>query len=72
MIVVLLELLEHLSIWNDEWRKNTMKIVKPGVDFITPINGTTILKRLEECGRVCYKSEGRITVDSALPLLPTS
>lgn len=24
-----------------------------------------ILKRLEECGRVCYKSEGKITDDSA-------
>ena len=42
-----------------------MKIVKPGVEFITPIDGTTILKRLEECGRVCYKSEDRITEDSA-------
>lgn len=42
-----------------------MKIVKPGVEFITPIDGTTILKRLEACGRVCYKSEGRITEDSA-------
>lgn len=42
-----------------------MKIVKPGVEFITPIDGTTILKRLEACGWVCYKSEGRITEDSA-------
>ena len=38
-----------------------MKIVKPGVEFITPIDGNVILKRLEECGRVCYKSESRIT-----------
>lgn len=37
-----------------------MKIIKPYVEFITPINGNTILERLEECGRVCYKSEGRI------------
>lgn len=37
-----------------------MKIIKPYVEFITPINGDTILERLEECGRVCYKSEGRI------------
>jgi len=42
-----------------------MKIIKPYVEFITPINGETILKRLEECGRVCYKSEGRITDGSA-------
>lgn len=39
-----------------------MKIIKPGFEFITPINGGVILKRLEECGRVCYKSEGKITV----------
>lgn len=42
-----------------------MKIVKPGVEFITPIDGNVILKRLEECGRVCYKSESRITETSA-------
>lgn len=42
-----------------------MKIIKPGIEFITPVKGDVILKRLEECGRVCYKSEGRITDDSA-------
>ncbi len=42
-----------------------MKIIKPSVEFITPVDGATILRRLEECGRVCYKSEDRITDDSA-------
>ena len=42
-----------------------MKIVKPSFEFITPINGDAILKRLEECGRVCYKSESKVTDDSA-------
>lgn len=42
-----------------------MKIIKPGIEFITPIRGDMILKRLEECGRVCYKSEDHITDDSA-------
>lgn len=42
-----------------------MKIVKPSFEFITPIDGDVILKRLEECGRVCYKSESKITDDSA-------
>lgn len=42
-----------------------MKIIKPGIEFITPVRGDVILKRLEECGRVCYKSEGHITDDSA-------
>ena len=42
-----------------------MKIIKPDVQFITPIDGATILKRLEQCGRVCYKSEAKITDTSA-------
>lgn len=42
-----------------------MRIIKPRVEFITPINGDVILKRLEQCGRVCYKSEGQITEGSA-------
>lgn len=42
-----------------------MKIIKPSVEFITPVDGAVILKRLEECGRVCYKSEGKTTEDSA-------
>lgn len=42
-----------------------MKIIKPDVQFITPIDGGTILKRLEQCGRVCYKSEDKITEGSA-------
>lgn len=42
-----------------------MKIIQPSIEFITPINGDAILKRLEQCGRVCYKSEDKITKDSA-------
>lgn len=42
-----------------------MKVVNAGVEFLTPIDGNTILKRLEECGRVCYKSEDRISEASA-------
>lgn len=42
-----------------------MKIIKSDVQFITPIDGATILKRLEQCGRVCYKSEDKITEGSA-------
>lgn len=43
-----------------------MKIIKPDVELITPIDGNVILKRIEECGRVCYKSEDKITDDSAV------
>lgn len=42
-----------------------MKIIKPSVEFVTPINAKIILERLEQCGRVCYKSEDRITDGSA-------
>jgi len=42
-----------------------MKIISPQIEFITPIDGTAVLKRIEQCGRVCYKSEGQITEGSA-------
>lgn len=42
-----------------------MKIRKPSVEFVTPIDGKAILEHIEECGRVCYKSEDRITDGSA-------
>lgn len=42
-----------------------MKIISPDVEFITPVDGAAILKRLEQCGRVCYKSEAKITDTSA-------
>lgn len=42
-----------------------MKIINADVEFITPIDGNVILRRIEECGRVCYKSEDRITDESA-------
>lgn len=42
-----------------------MKIINADVEFITSIDGAAILKRLEQCGRVCYKSEAKITDTSA-------
>ncbi len=42
-----------------------MKIIQPGVEIITPINGREILAHIEKVGRVCYKSENNITEDSA-------
>ena len=42
-----------------------MKFVNAGYEIITPIDGETILKRIEQCGRVCYKSEDLITNESA-------
>lgn len=42
-----------------------MKVIKPGFEIIDKVNGKEILKKIELCGRVCYKSEDRITEDSA-------
>lgn len=42
-----------------------MKIIKAGFEVVTPINGMEILKSIEQAGRVCYKSEDKITEDSA-------
>lgn len=42
-----------------------MKIIRPQVDLITTIDEKSILQHLEECGRICYKSENRIGDGSA-------
>lgn len=42
-----------------------MKIVKAGYEILTPIDGKSILKHIERCGRVCYKSEDNIVDGSA-------
>ncbi len=42
-----------------------MKIVKPYAEVIGNVDGSAILKHIELCGRVCYKSEDKITDDSA-------
>lgn len=42
-----------------------MRIVEPSVEIIDELNQDAILRKLELCGRVCYKSEDRITEDSA-------
>ena len=42
-----------------------MKIINPYVEIITPLDGHNILKHIEMCGRVCYKSEAKISDTSA-------
>jgi thymidylate synthase (FAD) len=42
-----------------------MKVIKPYFEFVDKINGLDILKKIEICGRVCYKSEGKIGDGSA-------
>ena len=41
-----------------------MKVIKPSYEILTPLDGTEILRFIEKVGRVCYKSEGKITEDS--------
>ena len=42
-----------------------MKIIRPSYEIIGEPDGQAMLKNIELCGRVCYKSEDRITADSA-------
>lgn len=43
-----------------------MYLIKPYYEILTPIKRDDILQFLEISGRVCYKSEDRITCDSAV------
>jgi len=42
-----------------------MRVIKPSVELLDQLDGKEMLKKIEKIGRVCYKSEDRITEDSA-------
>ena len=42
-----------------------MKIIEPSVELMTPFDGNEVLKFIEKCGRVCYRSEKNTTAESA-------
>jgi len=42
-----------------------MKLIKPYFEIFGSIDGKDILRKIEQCGRVCYKSEGKISDGSA-------
>lgn len=42
-----------------------MKVIKAKAEILFPVNGQEMLRRIEQIGRVCYKSEDKITDDSA-------
>lgn len=42
-----------------------MRVVQPSFKFMQEVDGKEILQRLERAGRVCYKSEDKITQGSA-------
>ena len=41
-----------------------MQIIQPSAELLGEIDGIAMLRHIERCGRVCYKSEWRITEDS--------
>ena len=42
-----------------------MKIIPPSFELLDSLNGEALLQKIELAGRVCYKSEAKITPDSA-------
>lgn len=46
-----------------------MKIIKPSIEILDELNPEAILKKLEIAGRVCYKSEDKITPESAVKFI---
>ena len=42
-----------------------MKVISPDVIILDEIDGAAILRKIEMCGRTCYKSENKITDSSA-------
>ena len=54
-----------------------MRLVKPSWEFMNPTfeaetDGAEMLKRIERAGRVCYKSEAKITEESAPTFVRTA
>ena len=46
-----------------------MRVISPSFEIINPPDGQEVLRHLELCGRVCYKSEGGIGEGSAARLV---
>lgn len=42
-----------------------MKIIRQAAKILAPTDGAEALRRIEQAGRNCYRSEGKITEDSA-------
>lgn len=42
-----------------------MKIINPHFEILSQVDGQAVLQHIERCGRVCYKSEDKITETSA-------
>jgi thymidylate synthase (FAD) len=46
-----------------------MKVVEPSFEIQDELDRSSLAVRLEACGRICYKSEDKITEDSAVPFV---
>lgn len=46
-----------------------MKIIEPSFEILTPLERDLMLRAIEVAGRTCYKSEGKMTYDSAGPFV---
>ncbi len=46
-----------------------MKIIEPFFHIQDELDSASVAVRLEACGRICYKSEDKITEDSAIPFV---
>ncbi len=46
-----------------------MKIVEPSFEIQDQLDRGPIARRIEACGRLCYKSEEKMTEDSAIPFI---
>jgi thymidylate synthase (FAD) len=46
-----------------------MKVIEPSFQILGNLDSCSVAVRLEACGRVCYKSEDKISDDSAIPFV---
>ncbi|MGI6656910.1 MAG: FAD-dependent thymidylate synthase [Desulfobulbus sp.] len=46
-----------------------MRIISPSWNILDTLDRQSLPVRIEYCGRICYKSEHRITADSAIPFV---
>lgn len=46
-----------------------MRVIKPSAHIMFELDQLSVAKRIETCGRLCYKSEARITESSATPFV---
>lgn len=46
-----------------------MRVVPPSYEILTELDNGSMAARIESCGRICYKSEDKITAESAEPFI---